>query len=108
MQSFEKGTKIKNGVLSIINLYGTWRDMGRQYGSMMSSELADIYENAVCKKLIDELGFDADEIKNRAHKLFANFPFRFKEVMRGMAETSGLDIEAIQLVNALEFIASDM
>ncbi len=106
MQSFEKGTKIKNGVISLIDLAGTWREMGRQYGGLMSSELKHVYEMGVCSMLVDAGGLEPDTIKNRAAKFYANFPFRLKELMRGMAETSGLTLEQIQLVNAMELLAS--
>ena len=43
MQSFEKGTKSKKGIISIIDLHGTWREMGRQYGALMSDELKHFY-----------------------------------------------------------------
>ena len=51
METFEKGSKIKNGKLSIIDLRGTWREMGRQYGALMSAELRDIYERAICGRI---------------------------------------------------------
>ena len=105
MQSFEKGTKTKNGVISLIDLQGTWREMGRQYGGLMSAELRDLYERGIQRKLIDECGMDSDEMKNTAQKFYTNFPFRFKELFRGIAETSGLSLEQIQLVNALELMA---
>ena len=44
---FEKGSKTKNGKLSVIELSGTWREMGRQYGALMADELRDIYERGV-------------------------------------------------------------
>lgn len=47
---------------------------------------------------------DPDEMKNTAQKFYTNFPFRFKELFRGIAETSGFP-EQIQLVNALELMA---
>ena len=47
METFAKGSKITNGKLSIIDLRGTWREMGRQYGALMSAELRDIYERAI-------------------------------------------------------------
>ena len=69
METFEKGSKIKNGKLSIIDLRGTWREMGRQYGALMSAELRDIYERAICGRILAQ----ADEpqgIKLQAEKFF--------------------------------------
>jgi len=106
MDSFENGTKTKKGIINIIDLNGTWRDMGRQYGMLMSAELRDLYERGIQKKLITECGMDPDGMKNTAQKFYANFPFRFKEIFHGIAETSGLSLEQVQLVNALELIAA--
>lgn len=106
MESFEKGAKTSLGTINIIDLHGTWREMGRQYGSLMASELKDIYERAVCGKLIDCYRFDPENIKDRAQKFYANYPFRFKEIIRGMAETSGLTLDKLQMVNAVELLAA--
>ena len=54
MLSFDKGTKVKQGVISIINLHGTWREMGRQYGFLMSEELADLYNRGIIGHLVEE------------------------------------------------------
>ena len=78
VESFEKGTKRREGVINIIDLHGTWREMGRQYGSLMASEMKHIYEIAIVKKLVNEYGLDIENMKVRAGKFYANYPFRFK------------------------------
>ena len=106
VESFEKGTKRREGIINIIDLHGTWREMGRQYGSLMASEMKHIYEIAIVKKLVNEYGLDIENMKVRAGKFYANYPFRFKEILRGMSETSGMSLEQIQLVNAVELLAA--
>lgn len=108
MDSFEKGTKTCKGVINIIDLEGTWREMGRQYGALMAGELADMYESGIVKKLIGEYGLEIDVMKDRAQKFYKNFPQRFKEIFRGIAETSSLNMDQLLLVNAIELIASDI
>lgn len=105
METFEKGSRFKLGRLSVIDLCGTWREMGRQYGALMSSELADIYAKAIKGKLLT-LASDPQLIKAQSEKFFANFPFNFKEVIVGISETSGLSLEEVKLVNALEVLAA--
>ena len=104
METFEKGSKIKNGKLNILDLYGTWREMGRQYGALARPELRHIYGAAMTKLLNDAP--DRQLVCQKAEKFVANYPFRFKEILRGMAETSGLSPEDLNLINALEVIAS--
>ena len=106
MESFEKGTKKRQGVINIIDLHGTWREMGRQYGALMASEMKHIYDRAISEKLINEFGRNVDDMKDRAGKFYANYPFRFKEIIVGMAETSGMSLEQVQLVNAVELLAA--
>ncbi|MGI6442466.1 MAG: hypothetical protein GXZ13_03925 [Synergistaceae bacterium] len=106
MLSFDKGTKVKQGVISIINLHGTWREMGRQYGFLMSEELADLYNRGIIGHLVEEQEEPIEKLIDRSEKFFANFPFRLKEVLRGISETSGLDMEQVLLVNAIEILAS--
>lgn len=107
MDYFENGSKIRKGIINIIELRGTWREMGRQYGALMSAELGDMYERGVMKKLAGEVGVDIEQMKTRSQKFFANYPFKFKEIIRGMAETSGLTMEQLLLVNAMELIAGE-
>lgn len=108
MDSFEKGTKTCNGLIKIVDLHGTWREMGRQYGALLAGELGDIYERAICGKLQKEYGMPEDDMKLTAQKFFAKYPFKFKEVMRGIAETSGLSLAQVQLVNAVELISAQI
>ncbi|MEG1913088.1 MAG: C45 family peptidase [Cloacibacillus sp.] len=105
METFEKGTKIKNGKLSVIDLYGTWREMGRQYGALMTRELHHIYDRAICQWI--ELQMQEPQCTAKlADKFYANYPFKFKEVLRGIAETSGLSLDEVKKINALEVAAS--
>lgn len=94
------------GNIKIIDLAGTWREMGRQYGALMSEELARVYEYGIIRKLVGDHGLDIEEMKEKARKFHANFPFRFKEIIRGMVESSGLTHDQLLLVCAIELIAA--
>ena len=104
MDTFEKGSKTKNGKLSVIELSGTWREMGRQYGALMADELRDIYERGVGR--LTGAAENAEELALTAAKFFANYPYKFKSLMRGMSETSGLTLDELKAVNAIEVIAA--
>lgn len=103
MNAFENGVKTKAGKLCVIELCGTWLEMGRQYGALMASELRDMYERGV-RRLCDEE--NAEALAHTAGKFFANYPYKFKSLMRGMSETSGLTLDELKLVNAVEVIAA--
>ena len=106
MDSFDKGTKTRRGVINIVDLHGTWREMGRQYGALLADELRDLYERAIVGKLEKEYGLLRADMQNTARKFFANYPFKFKEAVRGMAETSGLTLDQLLLLNAVELLSS--
>lgn len=40
---FEQGVKYIAGDTKVVNLQGTWRQMGRQYGKLLDKELRDVY-----------------------------------------------------------------
>lgn len=107
MNSFEKGKKVRKDNIKIIDLTGTWREMGRQYGALMSEELSKMYEYGILRKLVGDHGLELDDMKEAARKFHTNFPFRFKEVLRGIEETSNLSLDQVMLVCAIEVIAAD-
>lgn len=105
MERFEKGTKTRKGKLSVIDLSGTWREMGRQYGALMAEELRHIYDKAVVGR-IEASSSEPQDIAKLSEKFYANYPFKFKEVLRGIAETSGLSMDQVKKVNAVEVTAA--
>ncbi|MBQ4434949.1 MAG: hypothetical protein II879_02545 [Clostridia bacterium] len=41
---FEQGSKVRANEVCVVNLSGTWYEMGRQYGALMKAELAEVYD----------------------------------------------------------------
>ena len=101
------GTKRSYGVFSLVTLSGSWRSMGRRCGELLGQELRDLYRVAVTETLLGEQGQDPEHLKQVAASFFALYPYRFKEFLRGMAETSGLDLSQHLLLNALEVTAAE-
>lgn len=91
MREFEGGTKRYCGSFAVLDLRGTWLEMGRQYGALVSEELRALYH-----------GMTEESVKGAAEAFFSRCPARFKEMIRGMAQTSGLDLSAHLHLNALE------
>ncbi len=101
--SFEAGTKTEYGAVKVVDLYGSWHEMGRQYGHLMKDELAEV--NA----FVNTIAGLSDENAANAMAIVENeldqTPYRVLEFMRGAAETSGLTFDELQNVNAVERIA---
>ena len=96
------GKLFKSGPLNILQLNGDYRQMGKQYGWLLKEELNRLYEVAVNGLFIEKKGFTYERLKAMAGPIFDAYPQRFKEIIYGMAETSGLGIEKQVLLNAIE------
>ncbi len=101
-QTFEQGSKAAANNISVVSLHGTWHEMGRQYGSLLKEELNEVY--AFVEDIINASAENAE----RSESIFAldkaQTPYRIQEFMEGASETSGLTIDQIRAVNAVERI----
>jgi hypothetical protein len=79
--------------------------MGRQYGALASHGLNAVFTEAVEGRFLSS-GRSREALDSIAEGFTANYPYRLKEVLLGISETSGLDLGRTLLVNALEVIAS--
>jgi hypothetical protein len=91
VSSFEGGHKYLVGKIDVLQLSGTYHEMGRQYGGLMKEEMGQYYA------YIDKMLARPDVSREFADKLSANplqkYPERFRQVVIGMSETSGLSME---------------
>ena len=101
-QTFEQGSKASVNNISVVSLYGTWREMGRQYGMLMKDELREVYD------FVENIIAYSSENAERAESIFAldktQIPYRILEFMEGASETSGLTTDQMMAVNAVERI----
>ena len=104
MQKFEGGIKRQYGSFVLVELSGSWEEMGRQYGHLLAPQLEKLYRGAIENDLPQKEGVSVDEMKVSAESFFAHYPARFKAMVRGMAQTSGLTLSQHVLLNALDFI----
>jgi len=105
MEQFENGSKYFNNGIAVVDLTGSWYEMGRQYGALLSCEIKDIYENMFLGHIVDGQGADKNIAKHIAERLYSNYPFRFKQFVKGIVETCGLTLEEFLFVNAVQHVA---
>ena len=80
----------KTGRYSVLQLNGSWHQMGRQYGALVFKNLqefhhsivADMEKRGLCKKQISGI-----------YEIYSGYSLPMKELLAGMAETSGLTLE---------------
>ena len=97
-----KATKFKVGPVSVVDLHGTWYEMGRQFGDLMKDELHDIYD--FLQTIIAANQGNSDKTDSIVEQQKSQTPYRICEFMKGAAETSGLTYDQIHMINAVERI----
>lgn len=105
--AFEEGLLYAEGKIKVAELHGSWHDMGRQYGALLGEDLRFIAQEWFAPYLTKqpEKRALAEEI---AHNTYDSYPHYLKEMILGMAETSGMTLEEIKLVNCVERAAGIM
>ncbi|MDR1019832.1 MAG: C45 family autoproteolytic acyltransferase/hydrolase [Synergistaceae bacterium] len=98
----ESSRRVTFGGFTVLNLYGTWREMGRRYGALVGDQLKETYAAAIEGSLFGVCGKGRDAAEAVALGFYANYPHRLRELLAGMSETSGLDFGQHLLLNALE------
>jgi len=86
--SFEGGHRLQAGDYPVIVLSGSYRQMGRQYGSLMKAELSEEYTFILSS--LRERGYSQEDLRSMGREAAVLYPERQQEVFSGMAETSGL------------------
>ena len=111
---YEGGTLYKAGPVSVLKLQGAYRQMGRQYGALLKDDLAAMYKLAVEEKMIEfytktlppPRTYTEEAAWKRmaqvAEVVYAGYPPIYREILLGMAETSGLGLDKQKLLNIAE------
>ncbi|MEW6260034.1 MAG: C45 family autoproteolytic acyltransferase/hydrolase [Thermodesulfobacteriota bacterium] len=98
---FEGGRLYKVGPIPVLQLHGTHYEMGRQYGALLRAEL-----NAAYSLMISTFSpfVSYNRMKQIAYNVYSRLEQQQKDIIAGMAETSGLGLEQQIILNALEWI----
>jgi hypothetical protein len=102
-RQFEGGKLYTAGKIKVLELTGHYRQMGRQYGALVKEDLSAIHRT-IGDAFVTKRKMPPAHLDTIARAVFDRYPVRYKEIIRGMAETSGLDMKAVMLVNALEWL----
>lgn len=106
ISSFEGGKLYRSGKINVLALQGSYHQMGRQYGHLLDGELKKLYKNSVVDYFQKRKGLSTGSMKKAAMSLYQFYPQRFKDIITGMAETSGLSLDEQIMLNALEYYGS--
>ncbi|MGI5835742.1 MAG: hypothetical protein ACOX87_04515 [Chloroflexota bacterium] len=100
MKSFEGGTAYRTSgdAYWVLTLNGTWRAMGRQYGGLVGDELRKFYDEISAD--LTSRGMNHDEQLESAKEWASGFSQDLNELLKGIAETSGLSEYEVLILNA--------
>ena len=101
IREYEGGALYKAGPVNVLRLTGTHYQMGRQYGMLLKDEMNALYALAVSKYSV---WITEARMLQVANAYYANFPRKYRDVIAGMAETSGLGLDKQIVVNGIEII----
>jgi len=99
LSSFEGGNLYSAGKFPVVELSGTYRQMGRQYGGLMAGPMKKMYQEVVSQYTTNGLVCSDISLEDFSLQLLGLYPRRFQEIASGMAETSGLGLKQIAVLN---------
>ena len=101
---FEGGLLNKAGTISIARLAGSYHEMGRQYGLLLKEELHAFYARAIEEFYMGKEGFTWERLRVISRGFYELYPEEYREFFTGMAETSGLDLDRVCMLSAVELM----
>ncbi|MBI4863489.1 MAG: hypothetical protein HY815_24975 [Candidatus Riflebacteria bacterium] len=90
--------------LQVVVLRGDWSGMGRQYGALLGASMREFYGLAVDRYLIGLKKCRYEELRQHGRELTQRLPGSLRELIRGMAATSGIGLDRQCIVSALTFL----
>jgi len=90
------------GGIKVVNLYGNWEEMGRQYGELAGTHLRHVHDGFIASKIGEDPSKEP-AVRELSTKLFSRYPYRFIKFMEGVSRTSGLSLSQLKIVNAVEY-----
>ncbi|MBU1669532.1 MAG: hypothetical protein KKF41_15540 [Actinobacteria bacterium] len=103
--ALDQGTLYKAGRINVVVLQGTYQQMGRQYGALLKDELNHDY-NGMVKGLEGLEDMALEDVQEFAEDAYKDYPQKYKEIINGLAETSGLGLEKAKALNMQELYIS--
>ena len=98
---YEGASLYKAGKFNVVELHGNFRQMGRQYGYLLKDDLKTFYKLAIVDAFIKGKHLDYKVAKYVSEEIFKRCPQRFREILYGIAETSGMEFEKLLILNEL-------
>jgi len=105
LATFEGGTLFRTtgaggtGRFNVVQLSGDWPQMGRQYGYLLKDQMSEFYDLAVARLMAG--GATYEDLRQLGQGLYDKQFAYVRELIDGMAETSGMSPEKQKIVAGL-------
>ena len=99
VSEFEGGRLYRAGKIYVAQLNGDYREMGRQYGGLMKSQIRQFYEEAIDGYFAQNTSLPREAIEEEFIKSYRIYPARLQQVLEGLEETSGMSLQQLIMVD---------
>jgi len=106
LSQFEDGKLYRIDKLLIVQLSGSYREMGRQEGYLLNQQIHDYYNCSVINYFIQEKNMSHERLALDSMDRFNHYPKRFREILLGISETSGLSLENLTILSRVPYITA--
>jgi hypothetical protein len=83
------------GKVGVVNLAGTFRQMGRQYGRFLAKEIRGLNREVRRQYKANGVAVEGESLRAFSRRSLGLYPARFRQLARGVAEGAGVDIGVI-------------
>ncbi|MBF0552460.1 MAG: hypothetical protein HQK60_18260 [Deltaproteobacteria bacterium] len=87
------------GRIKAIQLNGTYKQMGRQYGRLLSADMRGMYNEIINQYTVNKIISSRSQLDDFSKNLFQLYPQRFQSLAQGISETSGLKLAELATIN---------
>lgn len=98
LEEYDGGALFDEGGAKVVCLYGTWEQMGRQWGSLGRESMGRVLDFIQA----GTRGHEA-EVASTADALYSHYPEYLRSFMQAASESSGLSLEQLKSINAVEW-----
>jgi len=106
LSQFEDGKLYRIDKLLIVQLSGSYREMGRQEGYLLKQQIHDYYNCSVINYFIQEKNMSYARLASDSMDRFNHYPKRFRDIALGISETSGLSLENVTILSRVPYITA--
>ncbi|OPY51716.1 MAG: hypothetical protein A4E49_02118 [Methanosaeta sp. PtaU1.Bin112] len=105
LSQYDDGKLYKIDKLLVLQLSGSYREMGRQEGYLLKDLINDYYNDSVINYFIRENNMSYERLALDSLERFSHYPKRFRDIISGISETSGQSLANVTILSRVPYIA---